>query len=178
MRRFLNNFNIILLLSPLGKGCGPSFEQNWIPFFQEFFVPSLDKIVQMVLEEKMFIYFQYNLHFCYYLPLGKGGAFHLNKHESPPSIFVSCMINLPSGSREEDFIIFSINSTFSLLSHLGKAWPFIWTKDALCQVWLKLAQWLLRRCWKCEKFTDGQTDNRQQATRKAHLSFQLSAQVS
>ena len=38
-----------------------------------------------------------------YLPLGKGGALHLNKLESP--------------------------------SH----------KDALCQVWLKLAQWFWRR---------------------------------
>ena len=31
-------------------------------------------------------------------------------------------------------------------------------KDALCQVWLKLAQWFWRRRWKCEKFTDRQTD--------------------
>ena len=31
-------------------------------------------------------------------------------------------------------------------------------KDALCQVWLKLAQWFWRRRWKCEKFTDGLTD--------------------
>ena len=26
-------------------------------------------------------------------------------------------------------------------------------KDALCQVWLKLAQWFWRRRWKCERFT-------------------------
>ena len=26
-------------------------------------------------------------------------------------------------------------------------------KDALCQVWMKLAQWFWRRRWKCEKFT-------------------------
>ena len=31
-------------------------------------------------------------------------------------------------------------------------------KDALCQVWLKLAQWFLRRRWKCENFTDRRTD--------------------
>ena len=31
----------------------------------------------------------------------------------------------------------------------------------------------LRRRWKCEKFTDRQTDNGQQENRKAHLSFQL-----
>ena len=50
-------------------------------------------------------------------------------------------------------------------------------KDALCQVWLELAQWFLRRRWKCEKFTDGRTegwmDDGQQAIRKAHLSFQF-----
>ena len=30
----------ISLLSPLGKGCGPSFEQTWIPFTKGCFVPS------------------------------------------------------------------------------------------------------------------------------------------
>ena len=33
-------------------------------------------------------------------------------------------------------------------------------KDALCQVWLKLAQWFWRRRWTFEKFTDRQTDRR------------------
>ena len=33
-------------------------------------------------------------------------------------------------------------------------------KDALCKVWLKLAQWFWRRRWKCEKFTDRRTDGR------------------
>ena len=48
-------------------------------------------------------------------------------------------------------------------------------KDALCQVWLKLAKWFCRRWWKCEKFTaDRRTNDGQQAIRKAHLSFQLS----
>ena len=31
-------------------------------------------------------------------------------------------------------------------------------RDTLCQVWLKLAQWFSRRRWKCEKFTDKQSD--------------------
>ena len=46
-----------------------------------------------------------------YIPLEKGGAFHLNKLES------------------------------------------LSPKDDLCQVWLKLAMWFLRRRWKCEMFT-------------------------
>ena len=40
------------------------------------------------------------------------------------------------------------------------------SKDALCHVWLKLAQWFWRRRWKCEKFTTTTTDNG-----KAHLSL-------
>ena len=39
--------------------------------------------------------------------------------------------------------------------HLNKLKPPS-PKDALCQVWLKLAQWFWRRKWKCEKFTSGQ----------------------
>ena len=50
-------------------------------------------------------------------------------------------------------------------------------KDALCQVWLKLAQWFVRRRWKCEQFTTTTTttttDNGQILIRKAHLSLRL-----
>ena len=42
------------LLSPLGKLHGPSFEQIWIPFTQENFVPSRVEMNQAVLEERMF----------------------------------------------------------------------------------------------------------------------------
>ena len=42
------------LLSPLGEGWGPSFEQTWIPFTQEYFVPSLVKIGPVVLEKTIF----------------------------------------------------------------------------------------------------------------------------
>ena len=44
----------ISLLSPIGKGLGPSFEQTWIPFTQGCFVPSLVEIDPMVLEKKIF----------------------------------------------------------------------------------------------------------------------------
>ena len=54
--------------------------------------------------------------------------------------------------------------------HLDKL-EFPPPKNALCQVWSKLAQ--LRQRWQCEKFTDGQTDDEQQVIRKAHLSFLL-----
>ena len=53
-------------------------------------------------------------------------------------------------------------------------------KDALCQDWLKLAHSFLKRRWKYEKLTDGQTDgwtygqtdDGRQVIREAYLSFQ------
>ena len=41
--------------------------------------------------------------------------------------------------------------------------------DALCQVWLKLSQWFLKKRYECEKKT---TDKRQ-TSRKAYLNLQL-----
>jgi hypothetical protein len=38
------------LLSPLGEGISPFFEQTWVPFIQGWFVPSLVKIGPVVLE--------------------------------------------------------------------------------------------------------------------------------
>ena len=58
-----------------------------------------------------------------------------------------------SGSWEEDFLISSIYFCyFVIISPWKKAGALLWTKlespspkDALCQVWLKLDQWFLRR---------------------------------
>ena len=58
--------------------------------------------------------------------------------------------------------------------HLMKL-KFSSPKDALCQVWSKLAQWIWRR-WKCEKFyTDRWMDGQMTGNQKS--SFELSAQV-
>ena len=55
--RKLFNFIYVFLLFcnylPLKKGQGPSFEQNRIPFTQEYFVLSLVEIGPVVLEKKM-----------------------------------------------------------------------------------------------------------------------------
>ena len=42
-------------LSPLGKGCDPSFKETWIPITQGCSVPSLVKIGPVVLEKNIFI---------------------------------------------------------------------------------------------------------------------------
>ena len=51
--KFHQRIFAISLLSPLGKGQGPSFEQTSILFTQGCFVPSLIEFVPMVLEKKM-----------------------------------------------------------------------------------------------------------------------------
>ena len=96
--------------------------------------------------------------------------------------------NMLSGSWEEKFLISSMYFQYFKIIYpwkgRGPSFEQTWipfTKYALRQVWLKLAQWFLRRRWNCEKFTDGgtdrqrdsQTDNGQQVISKAHLSFQL-----
>ena len=67
--------------------------------------------------------------------------------------------------------IFKISSVYFAISQLSPPYlnkiKFPPPKDALCQVWLKLALWFWRRRLKCEKL---RTDGRQ-AIRKAH--FQL-----
>ena len=65
--------------------------------------------------------------------------------------------------------------------HRKRAWPFEHEspspKNALCQVWLKLAQWFWRRRSTWEKFTTTTTttttDNGHILPRKAHLSLRL-----
>ena len=84
------------------KGYCSSFDQTWIPFTQGCFVPSLIEIGPVILEKKIFKFRQFILLFRSHLPLKKGIALHLNKHEySSP-------------------------------------------KDALYQIWLNLAQWILK----------------------------------
>ena len=65
---------------------------------------------------------------------------------------------------------------FVFISHWNKAGPLHLNKlespspkDALCQVWLKLAQWFWRRTWKCEKLTDRQRDEGRQVTSSGEL---------
>ena len=50
--KFRPCFFAISKLSPLGKGCGPTFEQNWFPFTQGCVVPVLAEIGSVVLEKK------------------------------------------------------------------------------------------------------------------------------
>ena len=98
--------------------------------------------------------------------------------------------NWASGSGEEDFLIFSITITFSLLSPLGKgrrpsfeeSWipstqgcsvpSLVEISPVVLEKKLKMWKVYRRTDRQTDRPTDGQTDNRQKVIRKAHLSFQ------
>ena len=89
-----------------------------------------------------------------YLPLGKGGALHLNKFESPSSKDALCQVwlKLAQWFLSRRFLNFvNVFSPFcnylplkkSMVLHLNKL-ESPSPKDALCQDCLKLAQWRRR----------------------------------
>ena len=111
-------------------------------------MPSLVEISSAVLEKKIFKFRQ--CIFTNYLPLVKGWAHHLNKLESPSPKDALCQVWLKLAQWFWRRRIFNFVNVFSLLRnylplekggahHLNKL-ESPSPKDALCQVWLKLAQ--------------------------------------
>ena len=62
----------ISLLSPVGNGRGLLFEQTYIPFTKDCFVPSLVENGSVVLEKIFFYFVNLFLLFRNYLPFEKG----------------------------------------------------------------------------------------------------------
>ena len=142
------------------------------------------EIGPVILEDKIFKVCQCIFAILLLSPLRKGMALHLNKLKSPSPKDALCQVWLKLAQwflrfwrRFLKFVnVFSLIPYYlplekGVVLHLKK-FESPSPKEALCQIWLQLDQWFLRRKWKCEKFTDRRTD-RQQAIRKAHLSFQL-----
>ena len=114
----------------------------------------------------------------------KGEAIHLNNIQPPAPKDAKFGWNWFSGSGEDFLNFINVFSLFCYFLpfekggtlHLNKL-ESPSPKDALCQVWLKLSQWFLRRKCKCEKFMTRtpmkKTDKGQILIRKAHLSLQL-----
>ena len=108
--------------------------------------------------------------------LNGSSILHLNKFKfpSPKDTLFHVWLKLVQWYRRKrikSFVnVFSLSRNYLPLKkgvtlHLSKLQSSS-TKDALCQVWLKLAWWLWRRRWKCEKFTTTTTtDNGQIVTR-------------
>ena len=135
-----------------------------IPFTQGCFVPSLVETGTMVLK-KIFKLGKCISNIVLLFHLGKG---HCPSFEQTWISFIQeCFVQslTETGSLEEDFsnfnIIFSLFHYYlplekAMVLYLNKL-EFPPPKDALCQVWLKLAQWFWRR-WKSGKFTGRWTD--------------------
>ena len=146
------------------------------------------------------------MHFRYFViisPWKRSGPFIWTKLNPlyPRMLCAKFGWNWPIGSGEEGFLsfvnLFSLFLNYLPLEkggalHLEKL-ESPSPKDALCQVWLKLAQWFWRRSWKSEKFTDGRTDrqtdrrtdrrtdrqtDRRRTKGEQKSSLELSAQVS
>ena len=110
--------------------------------------------------------------FCYYLPLENGVVLYLSKLESPLNPRMLCANfcwNWPSRFLEDFQILSMYFRYFVIISPWKIAWPFIWT--ILNPLHPRMAQRFWRRRWKCEKFTDGQTDDGQQVIRKLIWDF-------
>ena len=86
-------------LSPFGEGRGPSPEQTWIPSTQGFFVPSLVESGTVVLEKKIFKYFDYNLTFLLLSSLvkGHGPSFEQTWIPSTQGCFVPSLVEIVQG---------------------------------------------------------------------------------
>ena len=120
-----------------------------------------------------------------YLLFEKGVALYLNKLKSPSPKNALCQVWLKLAQwfcrRFLKFVnIFSLLRYYLSIEkgvalHLKKIKSPL-PKDALCQFWLKFAQWFWKRRWKCEKFTMTTmttTDNEQIVIRNAQLSLWL-----
>ena len=108
--------------------------------------------------------------FGFYLPLAMGVALDSKKHEflSPKDALCQIWLKLALWFLRRR-IIKLVNVFLLFLYYLPLEKDVVLhfnklespsPKDALCQIWLKLALWFLSRRWKYEKFTDRlTTDN-------------------
>ena len=149
-KRFFKYFQYyftISLLSLLGEGRDPSFEQAWFPFIQGCSVLCLVEIGPVVLEKKILITFNMILHFfyMYYHPWKKAWHFVWIDMNSLHPRMLSAMFcrKWPSG-----FKYFQFKFTILLLSPLrerrGPSFEQAWfpsIQGVLCYVWFKLARW-------------------------------------
>ena len=126
-RRSLNIIFLFRYYLPLEKGRGPSYEQTCIPSIKGCFVLFL--VGPMVLEKKIFEYFQYNFTFSLLSPLGeeRGLSFQL---ESPSPKDALCQILLFCSQwfwRRRFLNIFNRNLIFYFISPCWRAWAFVST---------------------------------------------------
>ena len=144
------------------------------------FAPILVDIGMVVHEKKIFKFCQCSSSILLLSPFGKeqGPLFEKEMNSLHPRMLcVGFGWNWPSGSGERFLDFFNVLLLFhyylplqeGMVLHLNKLESNS-PKDAICKVWLKLAQWFWRRI---SYFSSMHTDSGQKVIRKAHLSFQF-----
>ena len=113
------------------------------------------KLAQWIWRRRFFNFVNVFSLFRNYLPLAKGRALHLNKLDSPSPKDTLCQVWLKLAQRiwRRRFLNFvNVSSLFHYSLPLENSWALhlnkqesLSPKNALCQVWLKLAQWFSRR---------------------------------
>ena len=120
----------ISLLSPLRKGFGAFIWTNLNPLYIRMICAKFGWNLTSGSGEYFFNIFNRILHFCYYLPLEKGVALHLNKLESSQPKDDLCQVWLKYAQcfwRRKCFNIFNriFNRIIAIISPWNWAWPFI-----------------------------------------------------
>ena len=197
-RRFLNLVNVFplfLLLSPPGKGHGPSVEQPWISFTCQVWLKLTLWFCRIRFLKILTLYFRY---FVIIFPWKRTCSFIWANLEFPFPKEALCQVWLKSiqwfrrrsfvnfvimhGSGEENFLILSLDFLFCNNLTLEKGGPFIWKNwnshhpMILCaKFWLKLTLCFWKRRWKCGKFTDRQIDRRTDKRQSYKLTWAFSS---
>ena len=152
---FVNLFSLFLNYLPLEKGGALHLNKLKSPSPKDALCQVWLNLAYWFWRRRLFNFVNVFSLFRNYLPLEKGRALHFNKTESPSPKDDLCQIWLKLAHWFRRRRFFNFVNVFSLfhnyfplkkgralyLNKLESSWP----KDALCQVWFKLAQWFLRR---------------------------------
>ena len=150
---FGNVFSLFLIYLPLGKAGVLHLKKLKSPSTQDALCQVWFKLAQWFWRRRFLNFVNEFLLFHNYLPLERDRALHLNILESPSPKDALCQVQLKLAQRfwrrffnfVNVFLLF-LNylplekDVALLLNKLESPSP----KDALCQVWLKLAQWFWR----------------------------------
>ena len=143
--------------SPLGKGWGLSFDYTWIPIIQKWFLSSLVEICPVFRRRFLSVNFVNE-----FVPIslsslekGQGPSFEQTWILFTQGCFVQSLVKFGLQILEkihsnfvDVFLLFCYFPMFKkdkTLHFKTLESPSHIHVDALCQVWLKLAQWFLRR---------------------------------
>ena len=157
-----------------------------IPYTHGCFVPNFNYLVDLAewfWRKRYFKLGKWILAMPLLSLLGKRHGLHLHKRAIPSPKDALCQVWLKLAQWFWKIIFFNLSNVFSLfrnylpmekgMAHLLQKLESPLSKDALCQVWLKLTKWFWRK-WKCEKFKGRWTDRRR-TTDHPKSSIELSA---